>query len=278
MKRTKKRAQMEERVADLLLAGVRPIAPVMTNSLGMRLALVPAGRFRMGSPAGEKERDVNETPHEVVITRAFYLGIHPVTQAQYKAVIGSNPSHFCATGNGRSKVSKLDTSDFPVDSVSWEDASEFCRQLSEREGRPYRLPTEAEWEYAARGGSASTTAFHLGNSISSRHANFNGANPYNGGNKGRSLGRPCSVGSYLANVFGLHDMGGNVWQWCSDWFADYPSGPVTDPTGPDTGRARAMRGCGYYFLGRGCRAADRSDFSPTSRHESVGFRIALTAG
>ena len=143
--------QPDARLCELLASGVGPVAPTIENSIGMRFALIPAGVFLMGSPESEAERRDDETQREVEITHRFFLGVHAVTQADYQRIMGENPSHFSAKGGGKKEVKKLRTDRFPVESVSWEDATAFCVKLSERAeettaGRSYRLPTEAEWE------------------------------------------------------------------------------------------------------------------------------------
>jgi uncharacterized protein (TIGR02996 family) len=283
IRRSHQRVALEKCVAALLAAGVRPVVPEVVNSIGMRLALIPPGRFRMGSPVTEKERRSDETLHEVEITRPFYLGVFPVTQQQYRKVMGEEPSNFARTGDQRDKVKGLKTDDFPVERVSWNRASEFCEKLSglrkERDaGLDYRLPTEAEWEYSCRGGASSTTAFHFGPSLTSTQANMNGSHPYGGAEKGAWLARTCRVGSYTPNAFGLFDMHGNVWEWCADWYgADYSKkGPRQDPPGPSRGRGRVIRGCGWYngASGLNCRAALRLHLSISFQSDNVGFRVA----
>jgi formylglycine-generating enzyme required for sulfatase activity len=268
MKRSRERARLEERVTELLAAGVRPVVAEVVNSIGMRLALIPPGRFRMGSPSGEAGRGKEEGPlHEVEITQAFYLGVFAVTQAQWQAVMGNNPSHFCATGGGKEKVKRLDTTDFPVEQVSWEDAQAFLQRLSalpqeKDKGLQYRLPSEAEWEYCCRGGACSSTAFHFGAFLSSTQANFNGNYPYGGAEKGPWLVRTCRVGSYTPNALGLHDTHGNVWEWCEDWYdKNY-----------DT--CRVLRGGGWNDGGVACRAAFRIGRGPSNRLNYLGFRVA----
>jgi uncharacterized protein (TIGR02996 family) len=281
MKRTRRRAAVEERVAALLTAGERPVVPEVVNSLGMRLALIPPGRFRMGSPTTEKWRDSNEKTHEVEITRPFYLSVFPVTQRQWQALMGHNPSFFCAAGRGNDDVAGLDTSAFPVEQVSWKDAQAFLKQLSaqpaeRKTGRQYRLPTEAEWEYACRGGACSSTAFHFGSTLSWTHANF-GAN-YVGGEAdvGPYLTRTCQVGLYSPNAFGLYDMHGNVREWCSDWYGEdfYAISPQRDPAGPAKGRARVLRGGCWYDFVEFCRSATRDAGSPGDGFFHIGFRVA----
>jgi uncharacterized protein (TIGR02996 family) len=274
----------EERVRSLLAAGVRPCVPTRTNSIGMQLALIPAGAFLMGSPESEANRSAAEGPqHEVALSRPFYLGVYPATQEQWQRVMGSNPSHFCSRGGGKKMVRGLDTRNFPVEQVSWEGAAAFCQKLSElpeetRAGRVYRLPTEAEWEYACRGGAASSTPFHFGTSLSSTQANFDGTYPYGGAAKGPSLGRTTEVGAYpVSNAFGLYDLHGNVCEWCADWFGPdyYARSPRTDPPGPPEGRDRVIRGGGWNSHGGDCRSAHRSRFGPGYWFFSVGFRAAL---
>jgi uncharacterized protein (TIGR02996 family) len=280
MEVTPERARLEDRLAELLNAGVRPVVPEVVNSIGMRLALIPPGRFRMGSPADEAQRSKDEAAHEVEITRPLYLGVFLVTQAQWQRVMGSNPSWFCATGGGKDEVAGLDTSDFPVEQVSWEDAQTFLERLTalpqeKEKGWQYRLPSEAEWEYACRGG-ASSTAFCFGNSLSSFRANFIGDCPYGGADKGPSLGRTCPVGSYRPNAFGLCDMHGNVWEWCSDWYAGdyYGKSSPQDPPGPAEGPLRVIRGGCWRNDGRRCRSAFRLRNGPGRRNDGVGFRVA----
>jgi uncharacterized protein (TIGR02996 family) len=279
MRRVGERARLEDRVAELLNAGVRPVAAEVVNSIGMRLALIPPGRFRMGSPSEEKERGSDEEAHEVEITRPFYLGVFPITQAQWQAVMGKNPSRF--RGGGKAEVKGLDTSDFPVEQVNWEAAQAFLAKLAalpaeKGAGWLYRLPTEAEWEYACRGGTS--TPFCFGESLSSTQANFNGDYPYGGAGNGPHLGRPCAVGTYLANAWGLYDMHGNVWEWCSDWFlrgwwAYSGKSPAKDPTGPSAGSRRVIRGGGWISTSRSCRAAYRDGALPSHLDLSIGFRV-----
>jgi formylglycine-generating enzyme required for sulfatase activity len=258
-------------------------APVLTNSVGMQLALIPAGKFVMGSPPSEAEREPEEVPHEVAITRPFYLGLHAVTQAQFQKVIGKNPSFFSARNGGGP--------DHPVEQVGWTDAVKFCERLSslpeERQaGRTYRLPTEAEWEYACRAGT--TTAFHVGDSLSSTQANFNGKYPYGGAPAGPFLRRTAKVGSYPPNAWGLHDMHGNVGQWCADWYDPdcYKHSPRDDPKGPAQGVVstgfktdffHVVRGGCWLDEARGCRSARRFRLQSSEAYRWVGLRVACDA-
>ena len=283
MRRTRDRVALEDRVASLLVAGVEPVALEVVNSIGMRLALMPPGVFRLGSPATEKSRNYDESSHEVEITRPFYVGVFPVTQGQYETVMGTNPSAF---REGGPNDPGLEAREFPVESVNWHDAVDFCARLSaipaeKKARRVYRLPSEAEWEYAARGGPACTGPFCFGSSLSSSQANFNGQYPYGGARKGPHLKRPSRVGSYRPNVLGLYDVHGNIWEWCNDWRYSgyYDFSPRTDPPGPDEGSERVKRGGAWRLCGgAACRVARRSASPPGARLPDVGFRVAATAG
>jgi formylglycine-generating enzyme required for sulfatase activity len=250
----------------------------IVNSIGMKLVRIPPGTFRMGAPRSEAGGE-DEPEHEVTITRAFHLGVYEVTQEEYQKVMGSNPSYFSATGEGKAKVKGTDTRRFPVENVSWEDAVLFCEKLSalakeKAAGRLYRLPTEAEWEHACRAGTK--TAFHFGGSLSSKEANFDGKYPFGGAAAGSNLGRTAEVGSYAKNAFGLCDMHGNVMEWCADWFDGgyYRASPKNDPPGPKRGKSRVLRGGSWEGDGRSCRAAARSWEDPRRRDDSIGFRVA----
>ena len=259
------RSRQEERLRELIAEGVRPCLPVRTNSIGMRLALVPAGTLLMGSPPSEAERPDGEPQHEVEITQAFYAGIYAVTQEQYQRVLGVNPSWFSSTGRGRSKVKGMDTGQFPVESVSWDETVEFCRRLSELpeekgDEHLYRLPTEAEWEYICRGGpffKTSSLPFYFGNSLSSMQANFNGNYPWGGAAKGPFLGRTTQVGSYPPNALGLYDLHGNVWEWTSTL----------------EGSSRLFRGGSWFNSAEYCTASFRYRDEPDFRDGYLGFRV-----
>jgi formylglycine-generating enzyme required for sulfatase activity len=260
------------------------------NPLEMKLKLVPAGEFLMGSPEDEMGANNDERPqHLVKITKAFYLGVHQVTQAEFQKVMGINPSWFSQAGGGKSKVARMDTSRFPVDSVSWLDAVNFCNKLSELEGlecyytsrgQPmapstgYRLPTEAEWEYACRAGTVS--AFAFGDRISSINANFDGSYSYNGSVKSSHLGRTTVVGSYQPNEFGLFDMHGNVWEWCQDGYSEswYSTSSVEDPINLQGSTARVYRGGAWDEIPQLCRSASRFCYMPDYHDSEVGFRVA----
>jgi formylglycine-generating enzyme required for sulfatase activity/serine/threonine protein kinase len=242
----------------------------ITNSVGMRLVLVPAGQFLMGSPKTEKDRKDGEDEHLVEIARPFYMGAYEVTQAEYAKVMElPNPSWFSPEGDGKDKVVGPDTSRFPVEQVSWDEAQKFCEKLSasakeKMAGRTYRLPTEAEWERACRGGVYPPTPFHVGrplSSLSSELANFNGGYPAGGAAMGPHRKHPTPVGSFPPNALGLHDMHGNVREWCDDWY----STKVKD--------RRVVRGGSWDTEGWKCRAACRDGVNPESRKKDLGFRV-----
>jgi formylglycine-generating enzyme required for sulfatase activity len=255
----------------------------MTNSIGMTLRLLPAGEFIMGLPDEGRNHDdpisgvpPDVPPHPVRITRDFYMGAFEVTQRQYERVMDTNPSWHSIDGEGAREVIGKDTSDYPVEQVSWVDAVAFCRCLSslpaEKDaGRSYRLPTEAEWEYACRAGSVEP--FRTGYSRSSEdHSGFNVLVP-------SSQRLPIApVGSYRPNAFGLHDMRGNVWEWCADWFAwdYYRRSDRDDPQGPSSGVLRIVRGADWRFTGMGCNYT-RFDTEPWRTNPFVGFRVVCEA-
>jgi formylglycine-generating enzyme required for sulfatase activity len=223
------------------------------NGTNLEMVLIPAGKFMMGSPASEKDRNENETQHEVTLTKPFYMGKYEVTQEQWEAVMGNNPSV-------RTKGAKL-----PVTDVSWNNCQEFIQKLNAKTNGGYRLPTEAEWEYACRAGT--TTAYSVGESISKDDANWAAAQV------------PESikvVGNYKANAFGLYDMHGNVLEWCEDKNGDYPVGPVTDPKGSRTGTNRVWRGGAFNLNAPRSRSSLRHAQLPTHRHINLGFRLAKT--
>ncbi len=215
----------------------RSLPKQLTNIVGIKFVLIPAGTFIMGSPYEETGRTPDEGPqHEVTITRPFYLSVYPVTQMQYQLIMKTNSSHFSRSGRGKDMVKDMEPKNFPVERVTWGNAVVFCRRLSERpeeakDGRVYRLPTEAEWEYSCR--ADSPLPFHLGASLSSTLANFDGNYPYGGAPRGPYLRRTSVVGSYPANAFGLFDLHGNVWEWCHDWYGEhyYQESPVERSAG-----------------------------------------------
>jgi formylglycine-generating enzyme required for sulfatase activity len=256
----------------------------ITNSIGMKLVYIPPGKFVMGTPKAEidhlkkehkENRFDNEGPqHEVEISKGFYLGKYEVTQGEYLAVMEKNPSWFSAEGGGKKLVEGKDTSRFPVEQVSWDDAKEFCRKLTERERKAgklgqseeYRLPSEAEWEYACRGRVNKYQAFHYGDSLASRQANIN---------EGSALQRTTAVGEYKENPFGLYDMHGNVSEWCEDRFneKEYQRGECKDPKGPMKGGSRVVRGGSWSEEAKYCRSGFRLRFGSSGWNDYLGFRV-----
>ena len=216
---------------------------------GIEFVQIPAGQFQMGSTSYSDEQPVTQ----VRISRGFWMSKYEVTQAQWEAVMGSNPSVFPGCGG-----------DCPVERVSWNDVQEFIRTLNERErgtGYEYRLPREAEWEYAARAGTTGE-----------RHGDLDAIAWY----RGNSGGRTHPVGQKEPNAFGLHDMLGNVWEWVGDRFGRYPGGSVTDPVGSESGSLRVLRGGSWAFIARDCRSANRHGLSPGRRSNFLGFRLLRT--
>lgn len=224
-----------------------------------KLLSLPAGAYYMGSPAHEPRRSSRELRHKVTLTRPFLMGQTPVTQELFKAVMGRNPSFF--------KGPKM-----PVEQVSWNTALEFCLDLSEMAKHDFRLPTEAEWEFACRAGTK--TAFHFGSSVDSTLANFDGGSPYGRAKKGRSIEKTTPVGSYPANPWGFYDMHGNVWEWCNDFLGNYSREPAQDPCGPSGGDERIVRGGSWGCDGERCRSASRNSLNPWFERSTVGFRLA----
>ncbi|MBN2195550.1 MAG: formylglycine-generating enzyme family protein [Polyangiaceae bacterium] len=235
-----------------------------------RLRYLPPGRFLMGSPESEPERVDWERQHWVTLTRGFWLGETAVPQAFWEAVMGNNPSHFEGEDLPEAQRGQL-----PVERVSWEDCQQFCARLRQAHpGFGARLPTEAEWEYACRAGTA--TPFHLGESITPEQVNYNGNYPYAGGAKGqyREKTVPVDCAPFLPNAWGLKQMHGNVWEWCEDWLGDYGAEEQRDPTGPAQGRGRVLRGGSWYDPARRCRSAYRHRVRPDVRGHVGGFRLA----
>lgn len=224
----------------------------LVNSIGMEFVLIPAGTFQMGSTTGNSdERPV----HQVTISQPFYLGKYEVTQAQWQAIMGHIPSLFQGDPN------------LPVEQVWWDDVQKFIRQLNAKEGHTkYRLPTEAEWEYAARAGTI--TAYSFGDDAArlGEYAWY----------KGNSGEHTHPVGKLKPNPWGLYDIHGNVWEWVQDWYQRYQPEAVTDPQGPDRGTHRARRGCAWNNVAEVCRSTNRYS-SPGYRDDFLGFRLLRTA-
>lgn len=243
---------------------------------GIKLCWCPPGRFVMGSPKGEVERRPDETQVEVRLTRGFWMGKFEVTQAEWQRVMGRLP-RAQPMGQG---------GDFPVVDINYPEIDAFCKKLTESarvgglpEAWEFRLPTEAQWEYACRAGTTTATAF--GDTLSSKQANFNGK-PYNGAEPGPALNRAARVGSYPANAWGIHDMHGNIFEWCRDWYhAHLPGGDDPDLSGTkgepnrDGTYSRARRGGAWCDDGWPCRSAARLRYEPERTSDHIGFRIVL---
>ena len=231
---------------------------------GIKMAFrwCPPGKFMMGSPATEERRSTNETQHEVTLSNGFWLAETEVTQAQWRAVTSEEPTNFLGD--------KL-----PVQSINWHKAQYFVNLAKKSAGMTMRLPTEAEWEYACRAGA--TTPFAYGNFMNGTEANIDGDNPqpYNHP-KGPSRKKPIEVASFKPNAWGLHDMHGNVLEWCADWYGDFTSAPATDPTGPEKGEQRVARGSSWDDFGSQCRSACRDRYEPTRGVGDLGFRPVLS--
>ena len=253
---------------------------VITNSIGMKLTLIPAGKFVMGSPADEEERDPEELQHEVVITKPFYMGVYEVTQGQFQRLMGKNNAWF------------KESQDHPAEQVRSSEAVDFCNRMSEmapelEAGRKYRLPSTAEWEYACRAGAAGP--FSKGKALSATDANFNGNHPYGGAPKGPYLQKTTRVGAYAPNAWGLYDMHGNVAEWCADWYDPeyYKNSPKENPKGPEKGVLstgfgkdffRVVRGGCWLDEARACRAAHRFRLQSTEPYRWVGLRVVCESG
>jgi formylglycine-generating enzyme required for sulfatase activity len=243
---------------------------------GVKLRWCPPGRFLMGSPPDEPEHRFDETQVEVRLTRGFWMGKYEVTQGQWKRVVGEFPGKQ-PTGEG---------DDFPVVEVNYVEAEEFCKKLTEQGYKSgtlpkdweFRLPTEAQWEYACRAGTTTATSF--GNKLSSKQANFLGGKPYNGAEQGPSLYRATPVGSYPANAWGLRDMHGNIFEWCRDWYhqqlagGDDPDLSARKGTANQDGTfSRVRRGGAWNDDGKYLRSAFRLRYEPERRSDHIGFRV-----
>ena len=242
---TKNKAEeVQKSVAKSLKKGVVEKAD-LGNGISLDMVLIPAGEFKMGDPGADRE---------VTLTKPFYMGKYEVTQEQWEAVMGEE-----------NKTSNTKGEKLPVTNVSWEDCQNFIKKLNEKNKGKYRLPTEAEWEYACRAGT--TTVYSFGDEITTQNANIFESNK----------GTPVAVGEYEPNAFGLHDMHANVREWCTDWLADYPAGPLTDPTGPATGGHRVLRSGSFYSnVDKAfARSSFRNGGKPSDQVNGNGFRLAM---
>jgi formylglycine-generating enzyme required for sulfatase activity len=260
-------------------APLQPAPP--SRKFSDNFVLIAGGTFRMGSPASEADRDEDETQHEVTVS-SFYMGKYEVTQSEYEEVMGSNPSH--AKG-----------ANLPVEMVSWDDAIEYCNTRSLKEGltpvytrsgdgtlwntkaNGYRLPTEAEWEYACRAGTSGP--FSTGDNITTHEANYHGRRPYNRNASGMYRGTTMPAGSFPSNPWGLYEMHGNVIEWCWDWYAPYTTAPQKDPQGPSQGKWnwKVGRGGAWDWGGYRVRSATRFTGEAFTRLNSLGFRVARSS-
>lgn len=238
----------------------------ITNSLGMEFVLIPHGTFIMGSPPTEAHRGRSEIQHKVTITRPFYMQATEVTVKQWRALMGKKifDQH-------------MGPDNMPVMRISWYDCEEFIKKLNLTGEGKYRLPTEAEWEYAARAGTL--TAYFWGNAIDCTRAMY-GNNSLKEGECIQSSRRmklmmdcPAPVKNYPPNQWGLYDMHGNVWEWCMDWYGEYSKSHVTDPRGPDYGTMKVRRGGSWFKYGYSCRSANRTMGHPATRYRTTGFRL-----
>jgi sulfatase modifying factor 1 len=288
-----------EKIIGTILHGCRK-----SESTGLEMAVIEAGDLQMGSHLKETGRRNDELLHQVRINQPFLLGIKEVTQGQFRRVMEFAPSHFTSEIVGKEDGIKLDTSKFPVERVSWFDAIEFCNCLSKKDGyalyykmanvhrdgklikradvaiaggNGYRLPTEAEWEFACR--ASTNQPFHFGSRASSREANAKPSPVTSyGSRQTKSLGRTAMTGSYKPNALGLYDMHGNVAEWCWDWYAKdyYTNSPLDDPHGPDRGHHRVLRGGSWLVSVSNCRSASRFFLAPDEHKYFAGFRVART--
>ncbi len=242
-------------------------------AIPLQMLLIPAGRFIMGSPVDEHQREADEVQHEVSVP-PFFMGRYPITQAQWRVVasfpqvnraLKADPAHF-----------KDDNR--PVEQVSWYDAVEFCERLSAHTSRPYRLPSEAEWEYACRANT--TTPFHFGPTLTTEIANYNGNYTYANGSKGKYREETTPVDHFgIANGFGLCDMHGNVWEWCKDHYGEYDQIPTDGSafSAEEKGASRVIRGGSWVYQPAHCRSHWRDKVVPTDWVYNIGFRVCCSA-
>jgi formylglycine-generating enzyme required for sulfatase activity len=235
----------------------------LSNGITLEMVQIPGGSFMMGSPASEKGRTQDESPQHQVNVPAFSMGKYVVTQAQYQQIMGNNPSGF--SGAER-----------PVEKVSWNDAVDFCEKLRQKTGREYRLPSEAEWEYACRAGT--TTPFHFGETITTDLANYNGNYTYASEPKRKYLQETTDVGSFPPNAFGLYDMHGNVWEWCQDdWHDNYSNAPKDGSVWTSrSGNTKLLRGGSWYVNPVHCRSASRNNGNLAYNYLNIGFRVVCS--
>ena len=262
-------------------------AKSLTNSLGMKLISIPAGTFTMGSPKTEQGRGRDEDQVKVTLSESFYIQESEVTQGQWLKVTGKTVNEQIATkkgpiGRGANLVAEASAigAEQPMCFVNWPDAIAFCQKLTQlekekgtlSEGFIYTLPTEAQWEYACRAGT--DTVFAFGNTLTSEQANFYGKKPYGVKTEGIYREKTTPIKTFAPNAWGLYDMHGNLYEWCTDWYAESASGG-TDPIGPDKGDGRIIRGGTWNRTATSCRSSYRYSSGPESRSYNIGFRVVL---
>jgi formylglycine-generating enzyme required for sulfatase activity len=230
----------------------------------MRFVLIPAGGFIMGSPSDEPEREQEEIQHDVTGLESFFLGQYEVTQKEWQKVMGSKPSFFLECGP-----------ECPVEGVNFFEVMDFIKRLNDLSGESFRLPTEAEWEYACRAGSL--TPFSTGDNLTTDQANYDGRYPYSGHSKSLYRASPTPVGSFPPNGWGLHDMHGNVWEWTSDWHCTYPNESNGNPASVCNSELKVIRGGSWYFGADSARCALRYTHRPQDKGFSIGFRLVRNA-
>jgi uncharacterized protein (TIGR02996 family) len=255
------RTTWQSRLVELLVAGIQPCVPRrevrLPGGVSLTFAFVPPGSFLMGGTITDAEKPV----HRVTLTKGFFMGIYPVTQEQWRVVMGNAPSRF----EGLKR---------PVEQVVWDDCQEFCRKATaELKGGRLELPTEAEWEWACRAGT--TSEYHFGDTITTDLANYNGRYSLEGSSNGKNRQQTTVVGSFPSNPWGLHDLHGNVWEWCSDWYGGYTAGDQTDPQGQSHGQFHVFRGGSWDNIPEHCRVACRDRFGPGASRGSAGFRVCF---
>ncbi len=279
-------------------SGGRSKTFTLPGGVKMEMVYVEPGTFTMGSPESEEGRGKDEKQYRVTLTEGYWIGKYPVTQAQWDALVsamhvsfddGRPTAFFSKSGDGSDRVRRMDTSDFPMENISWDDCKALADALNrhDREGRRWSLPTEAQWEFAARGGNKSRGYVYSGgndldpvgwyyeNSGTKKLSDSN----WNVGDLESNKCRPHSVKEKdKGNELGIVGMSGNVWEWCADWYSDYPEGSVTDPTGPASGVGRVLRGGGWLVDARYCRSAYRRGDYPDNRYIDDGFRLCCSAG
>ncbi len=299
---------MKKIAAFMVLMTLVGVVGVFGLAVPEGMVFIPAGTFLMGSPESEAGRFSPETQHQVTISRSFWMSQYEVTVGEFRRFVTATGYQTEAETSGGGYVVVTDGSweektdanwqnpyfsqedNHPVVLVSWNDALAYCNWLSKEEGltpaytiseenvtwnreaNGYRLPTEAEWEYACRAGT--TTPFNTGNNITTNQANYNGNYPYNGNAKGEYRERTTAAGSFAPNPWDLYDMHGNVWEWCWDWFGDYSSESQIDPMGAVSGTFHVLRGGGWVYYGQFMRSAFRDDGTPSFRDNFGGFRLA----